>query len=90
MRDSRLNMERVLDFARELASERECPCGWSWEIDCEVECALKKRPEIKYVDAYGNRYDCIFDATKLSESERVFLARTWYAVQLMARDIQPG
>ncbi len=80
--------ERLARFATELTHDAELPCGWSWDIECTLDCPLRDRADLRYVDEKGNSPKCMFDSHKVGEEERLFLARTWLAVQLMASDLK--
>lgn len=88
MMDVRVDGNKLARFATELASEAELPCGWSWDIECTLNCPLRSRNDLQFIDDKGNSHKCMFDSAKIGEVERLFLARTWLALQLMATDLK--
>jgi len=88
MSDARMDPASILSLARNLKDEEECPCGWSWDTDCALECPLRDEPGARTIAPAGNRPGCVFNGAGMSEAQRMFLARTWIAVQLMGMDLE--
>ncbi|MBM4248264.1 MAG: hypothetical protein FJ149_02295 [Euryarchaeota archaeon] len=88
MVDGRIDERIIWNFAKEILSDREIPCGWSWDLTCQLECPLRDRSDIKCQSSTEERLKCMFDGALMTEPERLFLARTWSAVQLMGMELE--
>ena len=87
MSDPRLDDAIIAHLAQEILAENECPCGWSWDLGCQLDCPLNGRQAIRRPPPEGERLKCVFDGSKMTEEERLFLAKTWSAVQLMGLEL---
>lgn len=87
MVDRRIDERIIQTFAKEILHDREIPCGWSWDLTCQLECPLRDRQELMCKNSSDERLKCMFDGSLLNDAERLFLARTWNAVQLMGMEL---
>jgi hypothetical protein len=87
MHDTRLDKDIILKLAQDIGIEREYPCGWSWDMGCHIDCPLKEKIDIRRNHPSDDRLRCVFNGTKMDDRDRLFLAQTWNAVQLMGIDL---
>jgi hypothetical protein len=87
MSDDRLDSNIISRLAREIGREQEYPCGWSWDLGCHMDCPLRNKKDIWRAHPSDERLRCVFDGTKMCDTDRLFLARTWNALQLMGIDL---
>jgi len=87
MRDSRLDLLIISKLAEDIGREAEYPCGWSWDTGCGIDCPLRAKPGIRQDNPSDKRLRCTFDGTRMGDADRLFLARTWNALQLMGMDL---
>lgn len=87
MHDIRLDPVIISRLAVEIGREAEYPCGWSWDAGCGIDCPIKDKKGIRQAHPSDLRLRCVFDGTKMCDADRLFLARTWNALQLMGMDL---
>jgi len=87
MSDTRLDSGIISRLASEIGREEEYPCGWSWDMGCHLDCPLKDNRGIRRAHPSDERLKCVFDGRKMCDADRLFLARTWNALQLMGMDL---
>ena len=87
MSDARLDPEMISRLARDIGREEEYPCGWSWDMECKLDCPLRDKRGIRKAKPSDERLKCVFDARLMDLASLLFLARTWNAVQLMGMDL---
>jgi hypothetical protein len=87
MSDTRLDSDIISRLAHDIGQEQEYPCGWSWDMGCYIDCPIKDKKEIRRIRPSDERLKCVFDGTKMCDTDRLFLARTWNALQLMGMDL---
>ena len=87
MQDTRLDKDIILKLAQDIGMENEYPCGWSWDMGCHIDCPLKQKADIRRAQPSDVRLKCVFDGTRMNDDDRLFLAQTWNAVQLMGIDL---
>lgn len=87
MLDTRLDQAIISRLAVDIGREVEYPCGWSWDTGCGLDCPLRDNKGIRQAHPSDERLRCVFDGTKMCDADRLFLARTWNALQLMGMDL---